>query len=243
VFGVHPAVEISAAFSYPRLDELDFAASLLGGLNTFQLENGIMVPADAEFVMEGRITKEMTDEGPFIDLTATLDEVRKQPVVEIDKLYSRKNPMFRTILPGGNEHRMLMGVPQEPRMFAAISNTIPTVKNVVLTTGGCSWLHAVVQIKKKTEGDGKNAILAALAAHPSLKHVIVVDDDIDPSNPQEVEWAVATRFQPDKGLLVVSGAKGSSLDPSTNKTSMTSKWGIDATKPVKDNGVYTKIVF
>jgi UbiD family decarboxylase len=242
VFGVHPAVELASAFSYPGLDEFELASAFLGGLDVFKLPNGIMVPAGAEFVMEGRITKQMAEEGPFIDLTGTADRLRQQPIVEIDRIYFRNKPLFRTLLPGGSEHRMLMGIPQEPRMFAAISNTIPTVKNVVLTPGGCSWLHAVVQIKKRTEGDAKNAIMAALAAHPSLKRVVIVDEDIDPSDLNDVEWAIATRVQPDRDLHLVPGAKGSSLDPSAEK-SITCKWGIDATKPLKNNEGYNKVEF
>ncbi|MHA1489571.1 MAG: UbiD family decarboxylase [Promethearchaeota archaeon] len=242
VFGVHPAIEITAAFSAPKLDELKLASAFLGGLNVHELPNGISVPANAEFVVEGKITKEMAEEGPFVDLTGTIDEVRQQPVLEVDNLYFRNNPIFRTILPGGNEHKMLMGVPQEPRMFKQISNTISTVKNVILTPGGCCWLHAVVQIKKRTEGDAKNTILAALAAHPSLKRVVVVDDDIDITNSNDVEWAISTRFQPDKDLLLVPNSKGSSLDPSS-KNSVTCKWGLDATKPIKDNIGYNKVEF
>ena len=105
-----------------------------------------------------------------------------------------------------------------------------------MTEGGGSWLHAVVQIKKRTPGDGKNTILAALAAHPSLKRVVVVDEDIDPTDPIDVEWAIATRCQPDKNILFVPGAKGSSLDPSADENGTTCKWGIDATKPLAKKG-------
>ncbi|MEM3652852.1 MAG: UbiD family decarboxylase, partial [Nitrososphaerales archaeon] len=151
-------------------------------------------------------------------------------------------PIWQVILPGGSEHRLLMGVPQEPRIFTVVQNAVNSVQSVVLTEGGCGWLHAVVSIKKRVEGDGKNAGLAALAAHPSLKRVIVVDDDINIYDPLDVEWALATRFQPDKGLVVISGARGSSLDPSSQKTGVTSKWLIDATLPLDANREhFTKI--
>ncbi|TFG06871.1 MAG: UbiD family decarboxylase, partial [Promethearchaeota archaeon] len=240
IFGVHPSIEISSSFSSPRLDELKLASTFMGGLDVYKLSNDIIVPANAEFVMEARITKEMAEEGPFIDLTETADIVRQQPILEVDSLYFRDNPIFRTILPGGNEHRMLMGVPQEPRIFKLISNSVPTIKNIILTQGGCCWLHAVVQIKKRTQGDPNNAILAALAAHPSLKRVIVVDDDIDIHNYDDVEWAIATRVQPNKDIIFIPNSKGSSLDPSS-ENSITCKWGIDATKPLMDNKGYNKV--
>ncbi|TXT62956.1 MAG: hypothetical protein BAJALOKI1v1_820016 [Promethearchaeota archaeon] len=242
VFGVHPVIELAAAFSAPNMDELELAAAILNGLDLIQLPNGIKVPAKTEFVIEGRITEEVAFEGPFIDLTGTADIIREQPVFVADIFYFRTNPLFRTILPGGKEHRMLMGIPQEPRIFKGIQNTIPTLKNVILTQGGCSWLHSVVQIRKRTEGDAKNAILAALAAHPSLKRVIIVDEDIDITNSEDVEWAVATRVQPDKDVLLIPNSKGSSLDPSSDN-SITTKWGIDATKPLKNNDSFNKVKF
>ncbi len=242
VCGVHPAIEISASFSAPQLDELSLAATFLKDLKVFKLSNGIYVPSDAEFVFEGKITQEMADEGPFVDLTGTADVIRAQPILEVDKLYFKNDPIFRTILPGGKEHKMLMGVPQEPRMFKFISNTVSTVRNVILTTGGNSWFHAVVQIQKRTEGDAKNTILAALAAHPSLKRVIVVDEDINIYDSDDIEWAVATRVQPDKDILLIPNSKGSSLDPSS-KNSITCKWGIDATKPLENNEGYNRVEF
>ena len=233
VCGLHPLLYVAAATSHPGLDELEFANTLLNGeLECFTLD-GFSVPKEAEVVMKGRLLRsEEADEGPFVDLTGTWDAVRKQPILEVDELYHRSEPIWQVILPGGVEHRLLMGVPQEPRILAVVENAVPSVQNVVLTEGGCGWLHAVVSIKKRVEGDGKNAGLAALAAHPSLKMVIVVDDDINIYDNLEVEWALATRFQPDRGLVVISGVRGSSLDPSSNKTGVTSKWLIDATLPL-----------
>ncbi|MEM3545914.1 MAG: UbiD family decarboxylase [Candidatus Bathyarchaeia archaeon] len=231
VSGVHPTICMAAATSYPELNELQLARVF----HEFQCINmdGLDVPAEAEIVMVGKILKdEEADEGPFVDLTGTIDAVRKQPILEVEKLYMKREPIWHLILPGGLEHKHLMGVPQEARMLKIIKNTVPTVKSVHLTSGGCCWLHAVVAIKKMHEGDGKNAGLAALAAHPSLKMVIVVDDDIDVESPNDVEWALATRLQPDKGVVIISGVRGSSLDPSQGKTGLTSKWIVDATIPL-----------
>nr|QNO52588.1 3-octaprenyl-4-hydroxybenzoate carboxy-lyase [Methanosarcinales archaeon ANME-1 ERB6] len=83
--------------------------------------------------------------------------------------------------------------------------------------GGCCYLHAVVQIKKEKEGEPKNAIIAAFAAHPSLKRVVVVDEDIDIFNPDDVEYAIATRVRWNEDVVFISGAKGSSLDPFIEK--------------------------
>ncbi|MEM3381996.1 MAG: UbiD family decarboxylase, partial [Candidatus Bathyarchaeia archaeon] len=135
------------------------------------------------------------------------------------------------LLPSGSEHGLLMGLPQEAKIEEAVSGVVPKVKDINLTPGGCHWLHAVISIEKQAEGDGKNAILAAFAGHPSLKHVVIVDTDIDVNNPTEVEWAIATRFQGSKGLVVIRNVRGSSLDASGDqKLNLTTKVGIDATR-------------
>jgi len=193
----------------------------------------VEVPAHSEFVLEGRITKEITPEGPFVDLTETYDVVREQNVLEIKKITHRKDALYHALLPGCNEHKLLMGMPREPTIFREV-NKVCECRDVTLTLGGCSWLHAVVKIKKRKEEDGKRAVEAAFRGHASLKHVVVVDDDINIYDPLDVEWAVATRFQAKSGLVVKLNEKGSSLDPSANPfTRKTSKMGLDATAPLK----------
>jgi UbiD family decarboxylase len=117
-------------------------------------------------------------------------------------------------------------------IWEAVSRTVPKVYSVNLSAGGNGWLHAVISIEKQVDGDAKNALLAAFGAHPSLKHAVVVDSDIDVFNPIEVEWAVATRFQASEDLIVIENVRGSTLDSSANQdTGLTSKMGIDATRP------------
>ncbi len=232
--GVHPAVEVAAATSLALgYNEMEFANSLLNGKLECIDVSGFDVPAHAELVMTGRIKRdEKMKEGPFVDLTGTWDIVREQHVVEIDTLYYRDDFIYQSILPGGAEHRLLMGVPQEPRIYKIVSNTLPRVKNVVLSEAGGCWLHGVVSIEKKVEGEGKNVGLAALAAHPSMKRVVVVDHDIDITDEKQVEWAIATRVQADRDVVIIRQAKGSSLDPSQDFTTHTmTKWIVDATAP------------
>jgi UbiD family decarboxylase len=213
------------------MDELELAAALLGSLEVVDLD-GLLVPAHTEIVIRGRFTGELADEGPFVDLTGTLDGVRQQPVLEVTALYCRPGFAYHTIVPGGLEHRLLMGCPQEPRMHRAVANAVPCLSRVVLTAGGCNWLHAVVCLAEPRPGQARNAAMAALGAHPSLKRVVVVDNDIDPDNAQQVEWAVATRVRPDQDIVIVPGCRGSSLDPSRNpEDNTTAKWIIDATRP------------
>jgi UbiD family decarboxylase len=199
-------------------------------LRLVKLSNSIPVPASSQYAFEGRITSEKALEGPFVDITGTYDEVRMQPVFVLDKMYSAPEPVFHSIMPGGLDHFLMMGMPREPVILDAVEKAVPHVGSIRLTEGGCSWFHSVVSIKQQKQGDAKNAILAALGSHPSMKRVIVVDTDIDIFNDREVEWALATRFQADEDLIIIPEARGSTLDSSANG-GVTHKVGIDATYP------------
>ena len=226
--GVHPAVVFASCTRVPPGKELPFAAELRGGsLEVHECRNGVQVP-EAEIVLEGFIGPERHAEGPFVDITGTYDEIREEPVIEFTGMHIRRDAIYHSILPGGAEHRILMGAPYEPVIYRAVAG-VTGVRNVHLTEGGCGYLHAVIQIRKSTQGDGKNAILAALAAHTSLKHVVVVDEDIDPFDPMEVEYAIATRVRGDRDLVVITGARGSSLDPCQMDDGTNVKVGVDAT--------------
>ncbi len=238
--GNSTAVLLSAATSLPRgTDELGMANALektdVVKCKTVDIE----VPAETEFVLEGRITKEKATEGPFLDLTGVVDRVRQQPILEIKCVTHRKNPIYQTILAGKNEHKFLMGMPKEPTIYNEV-NKVCQCKDVYITPGGCSWLHAVVQIKKQNTEDGKKAIAAAFEGHKSLKHCVVVDEDINIYDPHDVEWAIATRFQADKNAVILSNQPGSSLDPSGDltegKKATTAKAGLDATAPLVTTG-------
>ena len=248
VNGADATVLLAAAMSFnENLDELTVAAALhnkLHGepLRMVELPNGIAVPADSEYAMEARITLEMDDEGPYVDITGTVDGVRQEPVIEYDSVYHRSEPVFHALISAGVEHRTLMGMPRAPTIKAAVSKVVHCT-DVYLTEGGCGWLSSVVQIQPQHDGDGIKAIHAALDGHRSMKQVVVVDEDIDVTDPSRVEWALMTRWQPDTDTVILSGQKGSSLDPSRNEDGTTSKIGMDATLPVAVNrGPYKSVL-
>tara|TARA_B110000495_G_scaffold202399_1_gene222416 strand:- start:1174 stop:2445 length:1272 start_codon:yes stop_codon:yes gene_type:complete len=236
VNGADAVVLLAAAMSFTvNLDELTVAAALhqkLHGnpLKLVELSNGIQVPANAEYAMEAQITLERDDEGPYVDITGTVDVVRQENVIQYNAIHHRNNPIFHALIPGEIEHRTLMGMPRAPTIKNAVSKVVPC-SDVYLTDGGCGWLSSVVQIIPQKKGDGKKAIHAALEGHPSMKQVIVVDQDIDISDPVRVEWALMTRWQPDKDTIILSNQKGSSLDPSRSEDGLTSKIGMDASLP------------
>ncbi len=242
VIGMHPLVLFASCSRVPENKELPFAAELLGGeISVYTLPNGVRVP-DAEIVLEGYIGSETAVEGPYVDITRTYDPERIQPVIELTGMYTKPGFIYHGLINAGDEHKLLMGAPYEPLIYKAVAG-VTGVTDVVLTKGGCGYLHGVVQIKKRTEGDGKNAIMAAFAAHTSLKHVVIVDGDINPGDPSDVEFAIATRVRADRDTLIIPGVRGSSLDPSKIGDGLNVKMGIDATMELGKEQEFLKAVW
>ncbi|MFW9941645.1 MAG: UbiD family decarboxylase [Candidatus Thorarchaeota archaeon] len=198
----------------------------------------LVIPAEAEFVLEGRVFfEERHAEGPFVDLTETYDVIREEPIFEVKRITHRKDAIWQALLPGALEHKILMGMPREPTIFNKVNERGVKCLDVNISPGGSSWLHAIVQIDKKSEEDGRKAIEGAFTGHTSCKHVFIVDKDIDIYDPLSVEWAMATRFQGDTKMVVKDKEPGSSLDPSAEPgTKMTTKIGFDLTKPLVPKG-------
>ena len=236
--GLCPSILLPGATSVDYgMDELKIASSLrkstVGSeVEVASMEDGALVPAHAEYLLEGRITHENGPEGPFVDITGTYDHERIQPVVEIDRVWHKNDPIFHALLPGGYEHFLLMGLPRESEMKRELKKVVH-VKDVRLTEGGCSWLHGVVSIRKEKDDDGFKSIETAFAAHRSMKHLVIVDEDIDIYDDRQVEWAIATRFQGDRDMVVLEDQKGSSLDPSSKTPGIITKCGLDATCPTE----------
>ena len=229
------AVMVAASLGPPSgVDEFSIANALDETKMVKCVTKDLEVPAESEFVFEGRITRDLDREGPFVDLTETRDFERQEPVFVVDCITHRKDAIYQALIPGRLEHKMLMGMPKEPTIYDEVSKVVDC-KNVLVTMGGGSWLHGIVQISKKNPDDGKKAIEAAFQGHKSMKHVTIIDDDVDIYSPNAVEWAMATRFQGDKDMIVKPDQTGSSLDPSgkhePGKKTLTTKIGFDATIP------------
>jgi len=243
--GMDPAILLASTTSIPiDYNEMDVANAFKDGELTLIKCGDLEVP-QADIILEGKISvTETVREGPFVDLTDTYDIIRDQPVINLEKMHIKKdNPCYHAIIPAGFEHKLLQGLPQEPRIFKSVKNSVPTVENVVLTEGGCCWLHAAVSINKQTEGDGKNAIMAALSAHPSLKHCVVVDTDVNVFDAEDVEYAIATRVKGDRDIMIVPNVRGSSLDPVAESDGTTTKIGVDATKSLKTIEKFERVSF
>ena len=237
--GNTPNVLIAGATSVEiGFDELKIA-NALEPLNLVKAHSvDLLIPAEAEFIIEGKvILEEKHAEGPFVDLTETYDTIREEPVFEVKKITHRNDAIWQALLPGALEHKILMGMPREPTIFNKVNESGVKCLDVNVNPGGCSWLHAIVQIDKVSEEDGKKAIYGAFAGHGSCKHIFIVDKDINIYDPLSVEWAMATRFQGDTRMIIKDKEPGSSLDPSAEPgTKLTTKIGFDLTKPLVIKG-------
>src|SRR6185369_16022559 len=235
VVGVDPLTLLASQAIVPLdHDELEIAGALQQRpLPVVKcLASDIRVPADAEIVIEGRFLPNVREpEGPFGEFPQYYGERAPREVMEIVAVTHRKDAIFHTIVGGGLEHKLLGAIPKEATLLTHLRRTFPGVLDVHLSPGGVMRFHLYVKLKKNHEGQGKNVILGAFAGSFDLKHVIVVDEDVDIHNPTEVEWAVATRFQADRDLVIVPEAQGSKLDPSA-RDGVGAKMGLDATKPL-----------
>ena len=236
VIGVHPVCLLaSQAIAALDEDEMEIAGALLGHpVEMVKCKtNAVRVPAHAEIVIEGRILPKVREpEGPFGEFPQYYGPRADREVIQVDAVTHRKDAIFHTIVGGGAEHLVLGEVPREATLLEHLQRSFPSVLDVRLTRGGTCRYHLVIKIDKKSNGEPKNIIMGAFGGHYDVKQVVVVDQDVNIDDPYEIEWAIATRFQADRDLIVVSGAQGSKLDPSSDG-GISAKMGIDATKPVE----------
>jgi 2,5-furandicarboxylate decarboxylase 1 len=230
VIGVHPVCLLaSQAIAALDEDEMAIAGALLGHpVEMVKCKtNAVRVPAHAEILPKVR-----EPEGPFGEFPQYYGPRANREVIQVDAVTHRKNAIFHTIVGGGAEHLVLGEVPREATLLEHLQRSFPSVLDVRLTRGGTCRYHLVVKIDKKSNGEPKNIIMGAFGGHYDVKQVVIVDQDVNIDDPVEIEWAIATRFQADRDLIVVSGAQGSKLDPSSDG-GISAKMGIDATKPIE----------
>jgi 2,5-furandicarboxylate decarboxylase 1 len=235
--GTHPIEIAGAGYRAPLgVDEMAIAGGLRGAPVELAPCRTIDLPciANAEIVLEAEIlpTGWTFPEGRFGEFTRLMGGLHWNPLVRIKAITMRKNAIYYNLhMPWENTWLAA------PTRYAAIRQAVTTagvvVKDINVTLGGCAFWHAVISIKKQP-GEAKNALLAALSVM-DLKHVVVVDDDIDVFDPTEVEWAIATRVQGDRDIMIVSNARAKPLDPSLPQgfgvAPTGAKVGIDATIP------------
>jgi 2,5-furandicarboxylate decarboxylase 1 len=225
---------IACSTSPGELCELDVAGGLLGEpLEMVECKtNDLVVPRFAECILEGELLLEFEKEGPFVDVTGTYDIIRDQPLLKVNMITHKDDFFYHALMPAGNDHVLLMGMPKEAKIFSAV-RTVSKVQNIVLSSSGSGWLAAAISIKKGHPYEPYVTAMAAVAAHSSLKRVIVVDEDVDITDPVAVDKAVLERAHVVDDYQVIKNIRGSSLDHSgirvDGRVLSSAKLFIDAT--------------
>ena len=227
--GVHPAIALgSLAIGSIDEDERAIMGALLGEpLELVKCETSdVLVPAHAEMVIEAEILPgARTPEGPFGEFTGYSLGQRDREVVKVKAITHRAGAWFQDITVAHLDHLLLSTIPMEANLYRAVRAMIPSVKAVRVP----GPFTCYVSIEQRLPGQAKNAILAVLGADLYMKRVVVVDHDVDVFDERQVNWALATRCQPDRDITVITQARGSDLDPSTKEDGLSAKWGVDAT--------------
>jgi 2,5-furandicarboxylate decarboxylase 1 len=234
VIGHHPAYYLgNCILNGIREDEYESIGGLMGepvrlvASETFGDE--LLVPADAEMVIEGRVLPHERDtEGPFGDYTGFYGTATESPVVEVTAITHRRDAYCMDILAGHPDHRLLGAVPKEGSIYRKVQAVVPTVEAVCLPISGTGRFHCYISIDKRCEGEAKLAAMAAFTGSELIKHVVVVDKDIDVYDEEEVLWAVATRVDAATDISIINRVKGSRLDPVHPGQDWGSKLIIDA---------------
>ena len=213
--GVGMHILIAGATPAEDRDKLGIAGAILGkpveltDCDTVEAK----MPANAEIVLEGRILPGVREaEGPFYEILGK-DIIRKQPVLEVSKIWMRRDAIYQALLPAGKEHEILMGLPVEALLERSVSK-VAEVKDLCMTPAGGMWVEVAISIRKEKEGQPMLVALNAIVAHKSLKRVIIVDEDVDVENYEEVMKAVVQRADPSRDYVVIPNIWGSSLDHS-----------------------------
>ena len=245
VIGAHPLFMLAAAARVPMgTDERHVAGGLFGApLQVVRTpKHGLLVPASAEYVLEGLIDPEAkVEEGPFGEFTGYSSHRSTNHLLHVQTVMQRRDAMLVDVV-GGNsaEHLNLGRVPRESEMVTKLRERFPSVTAVHYPASGTHF-HAYVALKQARDGEARQVMLGLLGWDPYLKTVIAVDEDVDITRDGEVLWALAAHFQPHRDILVVDGLPGSALDPSASASGTTSRMGLDATRGLGFEGVRATI--
>ena len=238
VIGGDPVIYIGGGLRYDG-DEVEIAGAIRGeGIEVVKsVTNDIMVPATAEFVIEGEIVPELREpEGPLGEFTGHYSEPWNSPTIKVTAITHRKDGIYQTINGASFEHINLGNVlPREPIMKKFASYVSSGVIDVHIPPYGAGFL-ALVKIKKKNPGEPKNVAMAAMITYVNVKNVIVVDEDVDIYDPADIMWAMSNRVIPERDIFYVPHSQGHELDLSSDSRGVQTKMGVDATLDDESKG-------
>jgi UbiD family decarboxylase len=238
--GSHPADFLAAVAATPPLDELEVIAAVRGApLPVVKcVTNDVRVPADAELVLEGYIDERglVEPEGPYGEYIGYYGLVKSNPVFHLTAITRRRDALFQTVSIGGarlgyTDTAQLGAAKTEAAIWTALQLAIREPVAVCCTASSGGMYNVRVSLRQRNPGEARNAIAAVFSSSGDVKHVFVVDDDIDVLSDEQIDWALATRFQADRDLIVASGFRCVPLDPSLQGSRTGAKAGFNCTKP------------
>jgi len=240
--GVHPLILLASILFNPADDKTAVASSLMRSpIDLIPCETvAAEVPALAEIVIEGKVLPEAREkEGPFGEITGYY-HTDESHVIDVTAITHRKDAIMQALHPTAREVAVLIGPTTEMAILRTARSSGFPIRQVAVrpSTNGA---HAVLSIRKTHESEPKQLLHFVLAGIGSLKHAVVVDDDVDVESPDDVEWAVATRFRGDTGLVCMAGMRARSIDLVKDENGLITKVGVDATAPVNARGKFARI--
>jgi len=240
--GIHPIILLASIVSSPGEDKLAIASSLLGSpiplvkCETVDAE----VPADAELVIEGKILPGVREtEGPFGETSGYYFSDASH-VIEVTAITCRKNPILQALHPTVHEVALLGGPAGEAEMIQMLRQKGFQVCDLAISRFS-NRTHVALSLRKNHDSEPRQLLHLLLSGVPYIKHAVVVDDDVNVQDPQDIEWAIATRFQGDEDLVVMPNLRARAIDPSTKQGNFTTKVGLDATVPVRERDRFRRI--
>jgi 2,5-furandicarboxylate decarboxylase 1 len=240
--GVHPVLLLASIVSSAAEDKVAIASSLLGNpLNLTKCETSdIDVPAHAEAVIEGRVLPNVREwEGPFGE-TSGYYFSDESHVIEVTAITHRKNAVLQALHPTTQEVQLLGGPAGEAEIIQMLREKGFDVRELAITAPS-NRTHVILSLHKTYEAEPRQLLHFLLAGVPFIKHAVVVDEDVNVHDARDIEWAMATRVQGDEDLIILSGLRGRSIDPSKKEGLLTAKVGVDATVPVADKIRFRRI--
>ena len=238
--GSHPADFLAALAVTPPLDELHVIGGVRGApVPVVKCRTiDVFVPADAELVLEGYLDPRglVEPEGPYGEYIGYYGMLKRNPVFHLTAITRRRDALFQTVTIGGKyvgrtDTAQLGAAKTEAAVWAALRQAIREPVAVCCTGSSGGMYNVRLSLKQRYPGEPRNAIAAVFCSTADVKHVIVVDEDVDVFSDEQIDWALATRFQADRDLVIASGFRAVPLDPSLAGSRTGAKAGFDCTKP------------
>jgi 2,5-furandicarboxylate decarboxylase 1 len=212
------------------------------------ITNDLLVPADAEYVLEGYLDGGWTQpEGPYGEYLGYYGKLKNNPIFHLTAITMRKDALFQTVTIGGRylartDTAQIAVVATELAVWNSLESAVREPVAVCVTAEAGGMYNARIALRQRVPGEARNAIAAVFGSTANVKNCFVVDEDIDVYSHDQMDWALATRFQPDRDLTISKGFRSVPLDPSLEGSRVGAKAGYDLTVPFGKGGTMEFVI-